>query len=162
MLPDLSVTRTSVCQLIPTGGAVFFSSTSCLLCMHSCRLCFVPLTHYVHDMSILDYFSISCKEVVTQICLTLVFFKGTFHAHLSTHCTTTRNTGTQLVTKKCSNVTHSKICNVVLLKGSISRSGSPKLYPIKTYCYNSLISTLWRYYVNGLSHFLSYVHQERI
>ena len=50
--------------------------------------------------------------------------------------------GTPLVTKRCSNVTHSKKCNAALLKHVVSNSGSPKVYPIKTYCYCSLMPTL--------------------
>ena len=85
--------------------------------------------------------------------------------------------GTRLVTKRCSNVTHSKKCNAPLLKQVISSTGSPKVYPIKTYCYCSLISTLQRFllrpgfvdlceetrnlYINS-AHLLSDVYQGRI
>ena len=42
-------------------------------------------------------------------------------------------------------VIHSIPCNAILLKGVVSIVGNHKLYPIKLYCYNSVISTL-RYF----------------
>ena len=53
--------------------------------------------------------------------------------------------GTRLVTKKCSNVCHSKKCSAALVKQVVSRSGSPLVYPIKAYYYCSLISALQRF-----------------
>lgn len=50
--------------------------------------------------------------------------------------------GSSLLVKKCSQVIFSKLCATDLLKRIISKSGAVKLYPIKTYCYSSLISNL--------------------
>ena len=74
---------------------------------------------------------------------------------------------TQLVIKNCSNVTHSKQCHAALLKQVTSCSVSPNIYPIKTYCYSSLISALqhfvlrpcrfcWLVWGNSLSLFGQY------
>ena len=58
--------------------------------------------------------------------------------------------GSQRVSKKCSYVdfpnhrqrAHRKPCNEVLLKEVKLQDGKTKLYPIKVYCYNSIIETL--------------------
>ena len=58
--------------------------------------------------------------------------------------------GSQRVSKKCSYVefpnhrhrAHRKPCNEVLLKEVKLQDGKVKLYPIKVYCYNSIIATL--------------------
>lgn len=50
--------------------------------------------------------------------------------------------GSQTLSKKRQEINNSKVCNNLLLKTVISKSGSSKLYPYKVYCYSSLISTL--------------------
>ena len=62
------------------------------------------------------------------------------------HCCLEKS-GTQITPKNCSKVTYSKVCNSTLMKQVISKSGSAKFYPVKTYCYNSLTSALQRLFL---------------
>ena len=54
-------------------------------------------------------------------------------------------TGAVSAPKKCTNVTLFNVCNAYLVKQVVSKSGSLKFYPFKTYCYSSCISTLQRF-----------------
>ena len=50
--------------------------------------------------------------------------------------------GSHIHIKMCNNSKYSKRCNTLLLKKIVSKSKTVKVYPIKIYCYCSLITTL--------------------
>ena len=48
--------------------------------------------------------------------------------------------GSRRISRRCPKTLFSRRCNNLLLKNVVSNSGHGKLYPLKVYCYKSLVS----------------------
>ena len=94
-----------------------------------------PSSLYLRDKYLkINSDSIVYRYVVCPLCHALFKYDDCYE-----------KSGTQLLTKKCQEIVNSKKCNAGLLKQVVCNSGTVKLYPLKTYCYNSLISTLQQF-----------------